>query len=296
MRLPLQVSAVLSAIVLSFCTAPVSAFTFTLPTTPTKWELGPNNASKGPFGTPGSATWSVMGSGLNDVDGMSLPGNDFHIGVTTDFTTLLTAGDELAMINEAVGLWDSVSGFTNLGMVTDGGGGFGAATSAGGQLGDIRIGAMAIDLPGHLLGHAFQPGTEALLGPRGTIFGDIHLDNSEPWIDDPKAPSTSSANFKGYDLFTVLLHEFGHALGLGHSSDSNLDTCASVMCASYSGARRALSADDIAGIQYLYGPPPDTGAPVPEPGTLTLLGLGLAGLVAGVRLTKRAANGAPYTH
>ena len=50
------------------------------------------------------------------------------------------------------------------------------------------------------------------------------------------------------DLVTVAAHEFGHSLGLRHSNVNG-----SMMFPSYSGARRYLHADDIAGIRNIYG-------------------------------------------
>jgi hypothetical protein len=51
-----------------------------------------------------------------------------------------------------------------------------------------------------------------------------------------------------YDLFTVAMHEFGHALGLGNSGSSS-----AVMYGCYNGAFSSLGSDDIAGIQAVYG-------------------------------------------
>jgi hypothetical protein len=56
-----------------------------------------------------------------------------------------------------------------------------------------------------------------------------------------------------YDVQTVLTHEQGHALGLGHST-----VLGAVMEAIYAGPRQDLQPDDIAGVSFLYpgGPPP----------------------------------------
>jgi hypothetical protein len=56
-----------------------------------------------------------------------------------------------------------------------------------------------------------------------------------------------SATGKPYDLQTVALHEFGHALGLDHSA---INTAA--MFPTYFGFRRTLTSDDIGGIRNIY--------------------------------------------
>jgi hypothetical protein len=50
-----------------------------------------------------------------------------------------------------------------------------------------------------------------------------------------------------YDLFTVAVHEFGHALGLLHSTSNS-----AVMYANYGSVKYGLSSDDIAGIRNIY--------------------------------------------
>ncbi len=52
-----------------------------------------------------------------------------------------------------------------------------------------------------------------------------------------------------YDLYTVLLHETGHALGLAHAANP-----AEVMFEDYHGVVSGLAPGDVAGIQALYGP------------------------------------------
>ena len=93
--------------------------------------------------------------------------------------------------------------------------------------------AYPFDGPGGVLAHTFYPAP--VNGE--SIAGDMHFDASESW-----SVGTNT------DLFSVALHETGHALGLGHSSNPG-----AVMYPYYR-MQTGLTSDDIAGIQALYGP------------------------------------------
>jgi hypothetical protein len=79
-------------------------------------------------------------------------------------------------------------------------------------------------------------------------------------------PSSATCSGAVY-LEDVATHEFGHALGLGHSAST-----AATMYAVYpwcSTAMRSLDTDDIDGVTFLY-PPTTEPLPPPPPGALTL--------------------------
>ncbi len=87
----------------------------------------------------------------------------------------------------------------------------------------------------------------------------------------------TSQYFFFHDIYTVALHEVGHALGLDHLE---ITVPNAVMNPTYGGARRLLSQDDINGIQSLYG--------IPEPSTLLLSLLGLTAGVISYRRNSKA--------
>lgn len=97
----------------------------------------------------------------------------------------------------------------------------------------------AFDGRGQILAHAFFPGQG-----RG---GDAHFDEDEVWVLDPYA---DTQNGEGTSLFAVAAHEFGHSLGLSHSSAQG-----ALMYPWYQGLppNFELPDDDKYGIQQLYG-------------------------------------------
>ncbi|WP_347277284.1 matrixin family metalloprotease [Leptolyngbya sp. FACHB-671] len=90
---------------------------------------------------------------------------------------------------------------------------------------------------GRVLAHAFYPPPNG-----GAIAGDAHFDEGETWTVNIPVPAG------GIDLITVAAHEFGHSLGLAHSSDSG-----ALMFPTYAGPHRFLGQDDIDGIRSIYG-------------------------------------------
>ncbi|XP_068121044.1 matrilysin-like [Hyperolius riggenbachi] len=91
----------------------------------------------------------------------------------------------------------------------------------------------AFDGPSGVLAHAYAPG--------GGIGGDAHFDEDERW----------SNNRSGFNLFLVAAHEFGHSLGLGHSTDRSALMFPTYQFVNTNNFR--LPQDDVNGIQSLYG-------------------------------------------
>ncbi|XP_048641016.1 stromelysin-3 isoform X2 [Marmota marmota marmota] len=93
---------------------------------------------------------------------------------------------------------------------------------------------LPFDGPGGILAHAFFPKTHR--------EGDVHFDYDETW---------TIGDNQGTDLLQVAAHEFGHVLGLQHT------TAAKALMSPFYTFRYplSLSPDDRRGIQHLYGQP-----------------------------------------
>ena len=100
------------------------------------------------------------------------------------------------------------------------------------RFGDVRIGGYNFQ-SSTVLAQSYNPPPNGLTGA-----GDVEINTGFYW--GPNAP---------YDLYSVLIHETGLALGMGETTAPT-----AIMNRIYGGVRTFLEPADIAGIQAIYGP------------------------------------------
>jgi len=232
------------------------------------YVVGPTHPDNKPGGSPGKwgdatmgtgaiVTWSIMGDSTpNDCGHYD---SDCVANSITPLTTLFQSiSNWKAELERAFAAWSSVADLTFI-ELTDQGETIGEYIDSGAKTtsSDIRIGAHDFS-SNSTLAHGYYPPWNG-----GAIAGDIHFNSNQTW----------GIGYAGsaYDIFQVFTHELGHALGLDHTGVSN-----SLLNPYYSESFTGPQADDIAGMQYLYGAAEVTETPLPA--TFLLMIIGLFGL------------------
>jgi hypothetical protein len=193
-------------------------------------RLAPYSASGSVWPHPQLVTLSFMPDGTPiSTSGSTVVGSNLFATFNAKFGSTAAWQDQVLKAAQA---WAQQTNL-NFAVVSDDGAPSGSGNYQQGDpgMGDIRIG-----------GYNFGTSTLGLtvLPPASSnysIAGDMAFNTGQAF----NLGST-------YDLFTVAMHEFGHALGLGQSSAGPW----AVMWASYTGTKSGLASDDVAGIRNLY--------------------------------------------
>jgi hypothetical protein len=235
------------------------------------WVLGPDSTSiRSPYGESQSTgfSWSIVPGNTSAV--YYPGGNVIADRVTQDIMDLTAVGldsfeDYRSALESVLDVWADISGIQNLGYVEETGdvlvGGVEDIVSRGPSAGVGHIRFMAYDssvISTNVFASATyipEPGVATDLATNRAQAGDVRFrSDADIW---------SQGSDDGFYFRKIAMHEVGHVLGFGHNSVSD-----SVMGGGLY-YELGLGEGDIEGAVAIYGM-----AEVPEPATMTLLGIG----------------------
>jgi hypothetical protein len=175
-------------------------------------------------------TWSI------EPDGTNL--GSANSNLISQLNARFGAGNWLQPIQDAFAVWENVANINTVQVSDDGepidSGGYQQGSPS---FGDIRIGGFGLDPS--VLGFTLLPPP----ANGGSESGDIILNSTQIWQIGG-----------GNDLESVMIHEIGHALGMGHSADPTAS-----MYPFYHGVQQYVAADDVAGVQSIWSPRQEDG-------------------------------------
>lgn len=195
-----------------------------------------------PAGTSGSVYCGTAcpGTSVDSINMEISPGGGFAMKKLADLEPQIEA---------MMAQWSAYSGIRFVKLDSDSGTAIDDPAAVPPATGQIRIGVFAFS-DNSVAGVGYSPPPNGGTGAGNVLF------NSNAFYQDYSLPEGSSydTTYAPNDFQSLMLHELGHAIGLEHPPSDN-GTCPVMYpyAPCFGIIKRQLEADDIAGVQFLYG-------------------------------------------
>jgi len=175
------------------------------------------------------------------------------VPVTFNSADVIPGHDVPAILQQAIQTWNAATPSTFSFVWQGSSSGLTGTCNFAANLDGLNTVKFVNDLPPGVLGQTCTVWPAGAGANTPLVEFDMEMDITANWTSGPTTPAGH------YDLPSTILHELGHAAGLGHSNSSS-----AVMYFSLPNGtqKRALASDDVAGINAAY---PGGGTATPTP-------------------------------